>query len=88
MKHEWDYEFLCRLKAISIIAVLCACLTGLLAMTSYSRHQKYKEVYTRLQEENYTLFIDGDEIDADKIDITLYPSNHISYDDEKKRLSI
>lgn len=45
-------------------------------------NQKYEQVYERIQED-YTLYINGIEVDSSKIDIYLYPYNKISFNDEK-----
>ncbi len=69
-------------KVIIFIALIMGFFVAGIVVDRVIANQKYEQVYERIQED-YTLYINGIEVDSSKIDIYLYPYNKISFNDEK-----
>ncbi len=69
-------------RYLTIIALVIIAFFALAITDHILANQKYEQVYERIQED-YTLYINGIEVDSSKIDIYLYPYNKISFNDEK-----
>ena len=76
-------------KLVKLAIIVSAIVFGLLAIAITAdcilANQKYEQFYEKIQE-NYTLYINGTEVDESNIDIHLYPYTHISFNDEEKKI--
>lgn len=74
-----------------IIIISAVIFSAFIALTVYHCsfiEKRYEQISAKLQESNYTLYINGVETDSSKIDIYLYPCDDISVNDEKKEVYI
>lgn len=71
-----------------IVAVAVSIPFALLhTMAEKAVEKGYEQVDEKVQED-YTVYINGTEVDSSKIDIRLYSYSRISVDDEKKEIYI